>query len=70
MINYQAKNIAKEIMEKHFDLDGDTYWVSNVGAEDDGKVFVHAVSTTRYRDQKNGRVYANIGVFIDPAIIY
>jgi hypothetical protein len=35
--------------------DGDTWWIVAKGASRDGKTYCHLASTTRYRQQKNGR---------------
>lgn len=45
--------------------DGDTWRVIGVGVERDGKVHVHLASTTRYREQRNGKNPVQIGDWID-----
>jgi len=47
----------------------DTYCIRAVGVTDERGTFVDAVSTTRFRKQRNGVVPAGVGVFIDPAIV-
>lgn len=45
---------------------GDTWRVLARGAEDDeGRVYMHLASTTRFRQQKNGQVPVQIADWID-----
>jgi len=47
------------------EIDGDTWKVINLGVErEDGKVYAHLASTTRFRQQKNGKVPVQRADFI------
>lgn len=50
-------------------LDGDTWRVIGLGREEDGKVFAHLSSITRFRQQRNGRCPTQImdWIYIDPS---
>ncbi|MBN3839342.1 hypothetical protein [Burkholderia sp. Ac-20349] len=49
--------------------DGDTYRIIGEGATRDGKTYCHLASTTRGRQQRNGWCPAQIGDWIDNAVI-
>lgn len=41
-------------------LDGDTWVILSLGVERDGKRYAHLASTTRFRQQRNGKVPVQI----------
>jgi len=41
--------------------DGDTWLIVGIGVEVDGKRYTHLASTTRFRQQRNGKVPVQIG---------
>ena len=49
--------------------EGDTWKILAEGALRDGKVYCHLASTTRERQQKNGRVPVQIADWIDQQVI-
>lgn len=55
--------------QKTIELDGDTWRVLNLGTRDNGKVYAHLASTTRFRKQRNGDVPIQAGVWIDEELV-
>ena len=49
--------------------DGDTWNILSEGATRDGKTYCHLASTTRFRQQRNGKTPVQIGDWIDQQII-
>lgn len=49
--------------------DGDTWEIVNQGIKKDDKTFCHLASTTRFRQQKNGKNPIQIGDWIDNTVI-
>lgn len=49
--------------------DGDTWNVLGEGATCDGKTFCHLASTTRFRQQRNGKNPVQMCDWIDSAVI-
>lgn len=49
--------------------EGDTYRIIGQGATRDGKTYCHLASTTRGRQQRNGWYPAQIGDWIDNAVL-
>jgi hypothetical protein len=49
--------------------EGDTWKIIGEGALRDGKVYCHLASTTRERQQRNGRVPVQIAAWIDQQVI-
>lgn len=49
--------------------DGDTWNIVGEGATRDGKTYCHLASTTRFRQQRNGKNPVQIGDWIDHAVI-
>jgi hypothetical protein len=45
--------------------DGDTWEILSEGASRDGKTYCHLASTTRFREQRNGRNPVQIGDWIE-----
>ena len=51
-------------------LDGDTWRIVSVGATDDqGRVYVHLASETRFQVQRNGRRPIQISDWVDRALV-
>lgn len=49
-------------LDQIIELDGDKWRVLGIGVtNDDGKTYLHLASTTRFRQQKNGKVPVQIG---------
>lgn len=58
-----------EFLDKIITIDGDTWRVVGVGATDaDGFIYMHLASTTRFRDQKNGRSPVQAADWLAPEI--
>ena len=56
MTYFTAQPRRRDLVGRLINFDADTWCISNVGVTDeDGFVFLHLVSTTRFRGQKNGR---------------
>ncbi len=56
-------------MDKVIQHDGETWRILALGIERDGKTYAHLASLTRGRMQRNGFVPAQIGDFIDNALL-
>jgi hypothetical protein len=50
-------------------LDGDTWRVLSTGANRDGKVYCHLASTTRFRQQKNGKNPIQMCDWVDESVL-
>jgi hypothetical protein len=50
-------------------IDGDTWRIIGEGATRDGKTYCHLASTTRFRQQRNGRVPVQMADWVDHAVI-
>jgi hypothetical protein len=48
---------------------GDAWRVLGVGAQREGNIYCHLASTTNFRQQKNGRIPAQIGDWIDTEVL-
>lgn len=48
---------------------GDAWRVLGVGAQREGNTYCHLASTTKFRQQKNGRIPAQIGDWIDTEVL-
>jgi hypothetical protein len=44
-----------DLLGKTITVDGDTFIISNVGFTVEGKIYLHLSSTTRFRQQRNGK---------------
>lgn len=44
-----------DLVGKTVTVDGDTFSITNVGFTVEGKIYLHLSSTTRFRQQKNGK---------------
>ena len=44
-----------DLLGKTISVDGDTFIISNVGFTVEGKIYLHLSSTTRFRQQRNGK---------------
>ena len=51
------------------ELNGDTWRIVGQGATRDVKTYCHLASTTRFRQQRNGTYPAQIGEWIDQALV-
>jgi hypothetical protein len=49
--------------------DGDTWEILSKGRSENGKIYCHLASTTRFNQQKNGRVPIQIADWIDHQVI-
>lgn len=56
-------------MDQLIKIDGDTWRVVNTGATRDGKTYVHLASTTRFRQQKNGKNPIQMCDWIDEKLL-
>lgn len=56
-------------MDKIINHDGDTWRILGVGTQADGKVFCHLASTTRFTQQRNGKVPRQIGDWLPIEIL-
>lgn len=45
----------KHLIGKTLNVDNDTFRIIGVGVVVDGKVYLHLASTTRFRQQRNGK---------------
>lgn len=57
MTSMQTLQAAKrtDLIGKIITVDGDTFAIINVGFTVDGKIYLHLSSTTRFRQQRNGK---------------
>lgn len=54
---------------KTVELNGDTWRVLSLGVRQDGKVYAHLASTTRFRQQRNGERPIQMCDFIDEKLV-
>jgi hypothetical protein len=54
---------------KTIELDGDTWRVVGLGVRRDGQVYAHLASTTRFRQQRNGKCPIQMCDFIDEKLV-
>ena len=55
----------RNLIDRTIEIDGDTWRVLGVGTEHEGKVFLHLASTTRFRQQRNGKVPVQMADWLD-----
>lgn len=56
---------------RFIDIDGETYRIIGRGAQnDEGHVYMHLASESRFVEQKNGRRPAQIVTWADPSKVY
>jgi hypothetical protein len=48
------------LLNKQIEVDGDNWVVIGVGSVNEGKVYLHLRSTTRFRPAKNGKHFVQI----------
>jgi|Laugresbdmm110dd_1035094.scaffolds.fasta_scaffold01784_17 hypothetical protein len=64
------KNVMRDqFMDKTIVHIGDAWRVVGVGAQRDGNTFCHLASTTRFRQQKNGKNPVQIGDWVDTEVL-
>jgi hypothetical protein len=64
------KNVMRDqFMDKTIVHMGDAWRVVGVGAQRDGNTFCHLASTTRFRQQKNGKNPMQIGDWVDTEVL-
>ena len=64
------KNVMRDqFIDKTIVHIGDAWRVVGVGAQRDGNTFCHLASTTRFRQQKNGKNPVQIGDWIDTEVL-
>ena len=64
-----TNEIRKQFMDKVVVHMGDAWRVVGVGAQRDGTTFCHLASTTRFRQQKNGKNPMQIGDWVDTEVL-
>ncbi len=60
---------TKSFLDTSIVVAGDVWRVVGVGAQRDGNTFCHLASTTRFRQQKNGKNPIQIGDWVDTAVL-
>jgi len=69
MTHFTAQTKRTNLLDRTAAFDGDVWKVIGVGVTDaDGFVFLHLASTTRFRQQKNGKVPMQISTFMHPDV--
>lgn len=69
MTHFTNKPKHNEFLGRTAAFDNDVWKVVGVGATDaDGFVFLHLASTTRFRQQRNGKVPVQMGTFMAPEV--
>jgi hypothetical protein len=64
------KNVMRDqFIDKTIVHIGDAWRVVGVGAQRDGNTFCHLASTTRFRQQKNGKNPVQIGDWVDTEVL-
>ena len=58
--------IARDLIIEH---EGETWKLLSRGISRNGKVYCHLASTTRFTEQRNGRLPMQIGDWIDAEVI-
>ena len=58
--------IARDLIIEH---EGETWKLLSRGISRNGKVYCHLASTTRFTEQRNGRMPMQIGDWIDAEVI-
>lgn len=61
--------LKKSFLDKQIVVAGDVWRVLGAGAQRDGNTFCHLASTTRFRQQKNGKNPIQIGDWVDTAVL-
>lgn len=61
--------LKKSFLDKHIVVAGDVWRVLGAGAQRNGNTFCHLASTTRFRQQKNGKNPIQIGDWVDTAVL-
>lgn len=57
----------KSQLGKEIEIDGEKYTIQSFGVErEDGMIYAHLASTTKFREQKNGKVPVQICDFFTP----
>lgn len=69
MTHFTNEPKRTDLLDRTAAFDGDVWMVIGVGVTDaDGFVFLHLASTTRFRQQRNGKVPVQIGTFMHPEV--
>lgn len=69
MTHFTAKTKRNDFLGRTVAIDSDVWTVTGVGVTDaDGFVYLHLASTTRFRQQRNGKVPVQIATFIHPDV--
>ena len=61
--------LKNSFLDKQIVVVGDVWRVLGAGAQRDGNTFCHLASTTRFRQQKNGKNPIQIGDWVDTAVL-
>jgi|Laugresbdmm110sd_1035091.scaffolds.fasta_scaffold120073_2 hypothetical protein len=61
--------LKNSFLDKQIVVAGDVWRVLGAGAQRDGNTFCHLASTTRFRQQKNGKNPIQIGDWVDTAVL-
>jgi len=61
--------LKNSFLDKQIVVAGDVWRVLGVGAQRKGNTFCHLASTTRFRQQKNGKNPIQIGDWVDTAVL-
>ena len=69
MMHFTNKPKRTDLLDRTAAFDNDVWKVIGVGVTDaDGFVFLHLASTTRFRQQRNGKVPVQMSTFMHPDI--
>lgn len=69
MTHFTNKPKRNEFLDRTIAIDNDVWKVIGVGVTDaDGFTFLHLASTTRFRQQRNGKVPVQMGEWLAPEV--
>lgn len=69
MTHFTAQPKRNDLLDRTAAFDGDVWKVIGVGVTDaDGFVFLHLASTTRFCQQRNGKVPVQMNTFMHPDV--
>lgn len=69
MTHFTAQTKRNDLLDRTAAFDGDVWKVVGVGVTDaDGFVYLHLASTTRFRQQRNGKVPVQMSTFMHPDV--
>lgn len=69
MMHFTAQTKRNDLLDRTAAFDGDVWKVVGVGVTDaDGFVYLHLASTTRFRQQRNGKVPVQMCTFMHPDV--